>query len=71
MVFAIISLVAGVALLAFWTFMLMMTIAIQQMGGSLNPEGEVIFYTLLSIGMVLIFVAIILFILRAKRKDET
>jgi hypothetical protein len=71
LVFAIISLVVGTFFMAFWTFILVFTLAlnVQFPGAILSQEGYFIVYFALSIGIVFIIVAIILFVLRAKKAD--
>jgi hypothetical protein len=69
LVFAIITLVAGVFSMAWWAFILIMTLSIaaQFPGSTLNAEGYVWFYTTLTLGIILIAVSIVLFVVRAKR----
>ena len=71
LVFAIITLVVGAVFMAFWTFLLIMDIAVEAQfpGSTWSPEGLIIFYFTLIMGIVLIVVAVILFILRAKRSS--
>lgn len=71
LVFAIISLVVGTFFMAFWTFILVFTLILdaQFPGASLTQEGYFIVYFALSMGIVFIIVAIILFVLRAKKAD--
>jgi len=71
LVFAIITMVLGAILMTGWTIILLMDIALKQTfpGTTMNPESVVSFYVLLTVGIILIAVSILLFVLRAKRKD--
>jgi hypothetical protein len=71
LVFAIISLVVGTFFMAFWTFILVFSLVLDAKfpGTILSQEGYFIVYFALSIGIVFIIVAIILFVLRAKKAD--
>jgi TRAP-type C4-dicarboxylate transport system permease small subunit len=71
LVFAIITLVFGAILMTGWFIILSIDIALKQTfpGTTMSPEDIISFYLLLTFGIVLIAVSILLFILRAKRKD--
>ena len=71
LVFAIISLVVGTFFMAFWTFILVFTLILnaQFPGTILTQEGYFIVCFALSMGIVFIIIAIILFVLRAKKAD--
>ena len=71
LVFAIITLVFGAILMTGWFIILSIDIALKQTfpGTTMNPDDILSFYLLLTFGIVLIAVSILLFILRAKRKD--
>jgi len=68
LVFAIITLVVGAISMALWTFILAMDIAVeaQYPGSTWTPVGIFMFYFTLIMGIVLITVAVILFVVRAK-----
>lgn len=71
LVFAILALVGGAILTTFWVLMLMLHMALVAQFGSvsLSPDGYFFFYFFLIGSIVLIAVSILLFVLRAKRKD--
>jgi hypothetical protein len=71
LVFAIITLVLGAVFMTFWTilFLVNMQIEAQFPGSEWTPEGLFLYYFTLIMGIVLIPVAILLFILRARKTD--
>ena len=71
LVFAIITMVFGAILMTGWTIILLIDIALKESfpGTSMNQEGIVSFYLLLSFGVILIAASILLFVARAKRKE--
>jgi hypothetical protein len=71
LVFAIITLVVGAVFMTIWTIIFLMNIAIEAQfpGSTWTPAGLFIYYFTLIMGIVLIAVAILLFILRARKKD--
>ena len=71
LVFAIITLVAGVVFITLWSLMILIQISLEAQfsGVTLSPDGYFFFYFFLSMSIVLIAVSILLFVLRAKRAN--
>ena len=71
LVFAIITLVAGVVFITLLSLMILIQISLEAQfsGVTLSPDGYLFFYFFLSMSIVLIAVSILLFVLRAKRAD--
>ena len=71
LVFAIISLVVGTFFTAFWASILVFTLLLDTHfpGAFISQEGYFVVYFALSMGIVFIIVAIILFVLRTKKAD--
>lgn len=71
LVFAIISLVGGAVLTVLWSSMILIQITLEAQFGSvsLSLDGYIFFYSFLIMSIVLFVVSILLFVLRARRKD--
>ena len=72
LVFAHISLVVGMMFMTFWAFILTFTMVLGALFTEvyMAPLGYFMFYFSFSMGIVLIALAVIIFVLRAKRAEQ-
>ncbi len=71
LVFAILTLVGGAVFTVIWSLMILIQVSLEAQFGSvsLSLDGYIFFYSFLIMSIVLFAVSILLFVLRARKKD--